>query len=119
MESFAFSGSFSSDLKELATVANFRDTQVSELELFHVMCEKIEHLRWPLLQLFIVIEVLNGQVIEALHFLDCSPKVVDHRVEHIGRCSLESIDHLNFGDGLILDDRVNLVERVSGVLHEA
>ena len=119
MESAVVSGNLSRELEELAVVANCCDTQVSELEGFHVMCEKVEHLRWPLLQLSIVIEVLNCQVIEALYFLDCSPKVVDHRVEHIGRCSLESIDHLNFGDGLILDDRVNLVECVNGLLHKA
>ena len=78
----------------------------------------------PLLQFVQVPELLDRQVLEALLFVDCKPKLVYHRVKDFGRTGSESdliLTHANFdiGNGLILDHRVHLVECVSGVLHEA
>ena len=38
----------------------------------------------PLLQLVIVVEILDNEVLEALLFVDCTPKLINHRVKDFG-----------------------------------
>ena len=48
------------------------------------MCEKEELLQRPLLQLVQVDEIVDNEVLGALLFVDCTPKLVNDRVKNFG-----------------------------------
>ena len=87
VEAVAESGNLSNEFEELAAVIIRRFNQGVNFEGFEVVCLEDELLKRPLLQLVLVPVIFDKEILEALLFVDCTPKVVNHRVEHIGRCS--------------------------------
>ena len=87
VEAVAKSGNLSNEFEELAAVIIRRFNQGVNFEGFEVVCLEDELLKRPLLQLVLVPVILDKEILEALLFVDCTPKFVNHRVEHIGRCS--------------------------------
>ena len=45
----------------------------------------------PLLQAVLVPVVLDREVLEAFHPVDGAAQVIEHRVDHLGRCALEAM----------------------------
>ena len=46
----------------------------------------------PLLQLVLVLESLDGEVLEALLCVDCAPKVLNHGINHLFRRAAEAVN---------------------------
>ena len=64
--------------------------KVCELEGLEVVCLEDELSQWPLLELVLVTEKLDGEVLQAYLFVNCAPELVEHRVEHLWRSALEA-----------------------------
>ena len=68
----------------MAAVIIRRVKQVCKFEGFELVCLEDELPQRPLLQLVRVPEIIDNDVLEALFFVDCTPKLVNHRVEYLG-----------------------------------
>ena len=84
VEAFAISGNLSSEFEELAAVIICRISQDGNFEGFEVVCLEDELPQRPLLQLVLVLQIPDGQVLEALLFVDCTPKLINYRVKNFG-----------------------------------
>ena len=80
----ARSDSLGSEFEKLAAVITCRGNQFVKFEGFEVVCLEHELPQRPLLQLVLVTEMIDNEVLEALLFVDCSPKLVYNRVEYLG-----------------------------------
>ena len=58
--------------------------EVCKFEGFELVCLEDELPQRPLLQLVLVVEILDNEVLEALLFVDCTPKLVNDRVKNLG-----------------------------------
>ena len=72
-----------SEFEELAAVLSCR-AKKGKFEGFKVVCLEDELPQRPLFQLVLVPERLDNEVLEALLFVDCAPKLVNHRVKYLG-----------------------------------
>ena len=84
VEALAICGSLSSDFEELAAVASCRSRKEEKFEGFEVVCLEDELPQRPLLQLVLVPEILDNEVLEALLFVYCAPKLVNYRIKYLG-----------------------------------
>ena len=73
-----------SEFEELAAVIICRERKLEKFEGFEVVCLEDELPQRPLLQLVLVPEILDNEVLEALFFVDCAAKLVNHRVKYLG-----------------------------------
>ena len=101
MEAAATSGDLRCELKQQALAGISRVAQVVDLEVLEVGALVGELLQRPLLQAVLVEEVDDGELLQALLLVDCTPKHVEERVDHVGRGAHEVLE-FHFGGPLMV-----------------
>ena len=101
MEAAATSGDLRCELKQQAFVGISREVKVVDREVLEVGALVGELLQRPLLQAVLVTEVVDDELLQAQLLVDCTPKHVEERVDHVGRGAHEVLE-FHFGGPLMV-----------------